>query len=330
MTMKHENYFEITANTTWELGLRKGELFGNLLRDTLAEEKQDRRWDDKLKRALKYLAPTAKLFPELIEEYQGYAQGASVAFEDVWTLELDEELLQERQDKCTTIVSHDGYLVSHNEDWSPDAQDAICILRRTVAGLTVFELYYLNGLGGNAMSINSHGIVHSINSLVHTDHRVGVPKKVFARLFSDTNSPDETYKLLETTPRASGYHHTLVDGTGKIWSIESSAARQVLTNPKAPFTHTNHYLAAPLKSIEGNDERWGTRHRHALASAKAAELNAVDAACDFLHDSSNGPKQSVFNRRTIASMVVDIDHLEAHVWLRRERKKGWITYALRF
>jgi hypothetical protein len=250
-----------------------------------------------------------------------------VAFEDVWALDLDEELEQERPDKCTTVVSNNGFLLSHNEDWTPHAEDVICVLQRTVGDLTVFELFYLNGLGGNSISINSHGISQTIHSVVHTDHQIGVPKKIFARLFSDTDSPDATYKTLAATRRASGYQHTLVDGTGKIWSIESSAARQILANPKAPFVHTNHYLTTPLASLEGND---GTYHRHAFASAKAEELITPDAARNFLGDSSQGPEKSICNKRTIASMVLDVDHMEAHIWLRREQTKGWISYKLQF
>ncbi len=328
--MTHTNYFEIKAQTTFELGRRKGEFFGEFLRTTLDEEKGDRHWADRVRRSMNYLEPTAKLFPQLIEEYRGYAQGAGVKFEDLWTLDLDEELEQEQPDKCTTIVSHNGFLISHNEDWNADSEDVICILQRTVGDLTVFELFYQNGLGGNSASVNSHGISQTINSVVHTDHQVGVPKKVFARLFSDTDSPDATYKILATTRRASGYQHTVVDATGKIWNIECSAARQILTNPKAPFVHTNHYLTEPLAAVEGNDNRWGTFHRHAFASAQAEELNTLDAARNFLRDSSQGPGQSICNKRTIASMVLDIDHMEAHVWLRRERNKGWISYKLPF
>jgi hypothetical protein len=328
--MKHNNYFEIKAQTAFELGIHKGELFGEFLRESLHDAKKDRHWSDNVRRSTNYLDATAKLFPQLVDEYRGYAQGAKVAFEDVWTLDLDEELDQEREDKCTTIVSHSGFLVSHNEDWTADATDNICVLRRTIGQVTVFEIFYLNGLGGNSISVNSHGILQATNSVVHKDHQIGVPKKVFARLFSDTDSPDATYKIMAATQRASGYCHVLVDGTGKIWSIECSATRQLLIHPKPPYVHTNHYLAESLTPLEGNDNRHGSFTRHAYATARAEELIAVDAARNFLHDSSQGSVRSIFNKRTIASMVFDVDHSEAYVWLRREQEKGWVAYPLGF
>lgn len=326
----HKNYFEIKAPTTFELGRRKGELFGEFLRESLEEEKRDPLWPEKVRRSHGYLEPTAKLFPSLVDEYRGYAQGARVAFEDVWTLDIDEELEQQQQDKCTTVVSNSGYLVSHNEDWAVDSADVICILRRTVANLTVFELLYQNGLGGNSASFNSHGFAQTTNSVAHTDHQIGVPKKIFARLFADTDSPEATFKTLAATKRASGYHHTLVDGTGKIWSIECSARQQLMMTPNAPFVHTNHYVGEPLKELDANDNRRGTRTRYADATKRAPNITSVDAACSLLSDTSQGANRSVFNKRTIARMVVDLDHRAAHVWLRREQEAGWITYPLQF
>lgn len=326
----HKNYFEIKAQTTFELGRRKGELFGAFLRATLEEEKRDPLWREKVRRSRLYLEPTAKSFPSLIDEYRGYAQGANVAFEDLWTLDIDEELEQEQQDKCTTIVSNSGYLISHNEDWNADSDEAICVLRRTVANLTVLELFYQNGIGGNSISFNSHGFAQATNSVVHTDYQIGVPKKIFARMFADTDSPDATYKTLVATTRASGYQHTLVDGTGKIWSIECTAKRQLMTTPNSPFVHTNHYIAESLASLDASNNRQGTRNRFADATNYARDLASVAAARTVLSNTSQGPSRSIFNKRTIARVVLDLDHRQAHIWLRREQQAGWITYPLHF
>ncbi len=326
----HKNYFEIEAANNYELGLRKGQLFGGFLRTTLKSEKQVDSWAQWVEQSQAYLDSTAQIFPDLIDEYRGYAQGAGVEFQDVWTLDLLEELSFHHQDKCTTFVASNGFLIGHNEDWAADAQDDLCILRRKIGNHTTFELFYKNGLGGNAMSINSHGVAQSINSLHHTDHQIGVPKNVVARWLSDTSEPEENCKALARLKRASGYHHTLVDSLGTVWSIECSATAYAVTRPKVPFVHTNHYVATNLSPLEGNSDRFGTHLRYDDASRNLQDPMSVDAARALLSDSSRGKRKSIHSNRTIGGMILDMDHMVAFVWLRRERKKGWLSYELNF
>jgi len=328
--MQHENYFSIEAKTHFELGLRKGRLFGGFLRATLGREKRSKSWRSFVRRSKSYLDVSAGHFPKLIEEYQGYAQGASVSFEDLWTLDLLDELTSDDSDHCTTVVTNNGFLVAHNEDWSADAADAICLLRRTVGDRSAFELFYLNTLGGNSISINSTGIVHAVNWLEYSDRQIGVPKNVIARWLSDTDSPDDAYRSLRDVPRAGGYHHTLVNAAGEVWSIESSAKRQAIARPSTPFVHTNHYLSKSLAEVEHADDDEGTFRRYRAASEGVQETMSLENARELLSDSSAGRRRSIFNVRTIARMVLDIDHMVANVWLAREHRKGWVSYDVSF
>ena len=206
--MTHTNYFEIEADTSYELGMRKGELFGEPLRETLDDLKTEKHCERPGKQAIPYRKLTEKLFPHLIEELKGYADAARVSFDDLWLLCIEDELPDSANDKCTTFVTNYGFLVAHNEDWNSVAKDEICILRQTVGDLTVFQLFYLNTLGGNSISINSHGFVHAVNTLTHTDRRVGVPRNIVARWLSETRSPESDYSKLQQMKRASGYHRT--------------------------------------------------------------------------------------------------------------------------
>jgi predicted choloylglycine hydrolase len=326
--MAHKNYFEIEAPTHFELGLRKGELFGEFLRETLEVEPKRRRWKRRVEESQAYLAATVKEFPELVDEMKGYAEGAKVAFDDLWTLELEEEL--DAHDHCTAFVTNNGFLIAHNEDWTAGAQDNICVLRRQVGDLAAYEIFYLNTLGGNSISVNSHGIAQSIESLVHSDHQVGVPKKVVARWMSDTASPEKAYERLAKIKRASGYHHLMTDRIGSVWSIECSAAKQSLAKPALPFAHTNHYLNADLRELEENDDDEGTFARQAFARTHLQDFMSFENAEKILRDASQGRRQSIFNPRTIASVLLDTDHMSARIWLRREQDKGWVDYSLRF
>jgi len=323
----HRNYFEIAADTHYELGLRKGELFGSIMRQSLKEEKQSGSWSANLERARSYVGITAMLFPQLIEEVHGYAEGARVCFEDAWALLLEDELAEFAHERCTTIITNGGSLIAHNEDWEVNAKESICVLRKTVGDVSILELFYVNSLGGNAISINSHGFVHAVNSLVHRDHQLGVPRNIVARWLSETKNPEVDFWTLARLPRSSGYHHNIVSPDGRIWSIECTATRQTIVKPKSPYVHTNHYLT-DLAKYEGGDGIRGTRTRYRCASERVRKQMSLANVQDLLHDTSEGRSDSIFNNRTIAQMIVDVEQRTAYVWLRREDEKGWVPYPV--
>jgi len=323
----HTNYFEIEANSFFDLGVNKGRLFKKQLVNSIKKEKQDKLWGKRLEKSKEYLNFTIKSFPNLVEELKGYAKGAGVQFEEVWALSLEDEL--DDVDKCTTIITNNGKLVAHNEDWSANSKDAICVLKKTIKDLTIFELFYYNTLGGNSISVNSHGIVQSINTLSHTDKRVGIPRNVIARWFSQTKSPQNDYSKLSTLTNSAGYSHNFINPQGEIWNIESSAFKHELSKIASPFVHTNHYLTEK-KELENNNNLSGTfdRYKHASENIKKS-MSLVDVQ-NLMSDESKGKKISIFNERTIARMIVDLESFAIHIWLLRESKKGWVKYDMDF
>jgi hypothetical protein len=323
----HQNYFEIAADTHYELGLRMGELFGSHMRKSLEEEKQYDEWCDNLEHARSYVGITAMLFPQLIEEVHGYAEGARVCFEEAWALLLEDELSEFAHDKCTTIVTNGGSLIAHNEDWEISEAESICVLRKSVGGVSVLELFYVNSLGGNAISINSHGFVHAVNSVAHKDHQFGVPRNFVARWLSETKNPENDFWTLSRLPRSSGYHHSIVSADKRLWSIECTATRQTVIHPTTPFVHTNHYVT-DLSKYESEEGIRGTRTRYRCASENVRERMSLQGIQDLLDDTSEGEKKSIFNNRTIAQMIVDLERMTAYVWLRREDEEGWVAYPI--
>lgn len=326
----HQHYYELEADSYHELGVRRGELFGDSLRRTLGERRRQRDWQNVVEQAKTYLKPSEAAFPQYVDELRGYAEAGGAAFDDLWALSLEDEVTDDHYERCTTVVTNHGALIAHNEDWDEDAEDQICIIRKRVGDLRSFELYYLNTLGGNAISINSNGYVHAVNSLTHTDKQVGVPKNLVARWLSETKSPDADYEKLAQLQRASGYHHTIVSLDGRIWSIECSATKQKLVRPELPFVHTNHFLT-DLKQFEGRRRELvpGTRTRYRQAEDNVEESMSVDDVEELVSDDSEGDYESVFNERTIGRAIVDVRSMAANIWMLREENKGWLTYDLR-
>ncbi len=328
--MTHDSYYKIAAPTHFELGLKKGELFGDSLRRSLKKHARGGGWKRRAARAEPYLDATRERFPRLVEELEGYATGADVALADLWAWDLDDELDRGGREKCTTFVTNQGLLLGHNEDWEADAADDICVLHRTVAGESTFELYYLHTLGGSAMGVNSHGVVHAVNSVTHADHAVGVPKGVVARWIADSDSPQRVITELPTIKRSSGFHHTLATPLGFVWSIECTARQHRAEMIKTPFVHTNHYLCDAFTALDLNDDQGGTLERYKQACLHVNPHMTISASQALLSDASQGKKKSLFNRRTIARAVVDIDHMTVYIWLAREAKRGWVEYAQLF
>ncbi len=320
----HDQYFEISAKNNHELGYKLGELFGANLQDLITQSRNDPKWESKVIRSKKYLDATRKYFPKYIEELEGYAKSADVKFIELWTLSLEDELYQE--DKCTTLITNNGQLIGHNEDYK-DAEEKVCILKKTVNNTTIFELYYLHTLGGNSISINSNGYIQAIDSLSQTDSRVGIPKNVIARWISETSSPTHDFAKLSKLQRASGFCHNLVDLKGETQVIESTATKERIDNITTPFVHSNHYLT-DLSEYEANDNSTHTFERYESGKSRIKENMTVDEMKGVLEDTSRGPKASLFNERTIARMIVDTKEKWVYIWLGREKEKGWVKYNL--
>jgi len=216
----HSNFFSIVAKDNFELGVLMGEKFGEFARNTINENIQELDWSIRQERAKEYLDVTNRYFPNYVAELQGYAEGAKVDFLNLWTTSLEDEVHQGLVDKCTTIVANEGKLISHNEDWDKDSENYVCLLLKKVGEITILELYYFNTLGGDSVSINSHGFITSVNTLVHSDKKLGIPRNVIARWLSETKNPEDDFLKLKKLPRSLGFNFNILSRKGEIWNIE--------------------------------------------------------------------------------------------------------------
>jgi predicted choloylglycine hydrolase len=288
---------------------------------------RDSAWALKLKRAQEYLTITTDYFPQYVREIEGYAEGAEVDFLELWTLSLEDEFSYYRDEHCTSVITNGGKLISHNEDWASDAADQICVLQKTVGDLTTLELNYWSSLGGNSASINSHGYIQLINTLTHTDWQMGVPRNVIARFMSETRDPVKDFEKLRAIRRATGYNHNIIDFNGNIWNIEATSRQCMLLQPEIPFVHTNHYLSEQLKPYEAETGQT-TFKRYEVATRRVKPHMSKQELFALTSDDSQGPDLSIFNERTIARIIIDLERKIASIWLIRESERGWVEYPL--
>ena len=137
------------------------------------------------RRALQQMkADNALLFPELVRELEGVAEGAGVPLDSIWvaTLINELEILKpsgsrdgSRDGHCSDLFAvaaggyAEGYAHGHNEDWPGPIIDYFYYVAYTAAPGADFEscagFVYPGGLVGWAASWNSHGIFLTQNSL---------------------------------------------------------------------------------------------------------------------------------------------------------------------
>lgn len=328
--MSHNCYKEFKADNNYELGRQMGLVFRAEVQATAKNLRQDPACGLKAELSKPFLESTQKYFPQYVEELKGYAEGAEVNFPDIWMLSLEDELSRCPADKCSSAVTNGGKLILHNEDWLPGSDQAVSIVKKTVGPLTILELYYQNTLGGNAFSINSNGFVCMTNSLSHSDWQEGLPHNVISRWLSETANPEADFKKLANLPRATGSNHVFVNRDGRIWNIECSSQKQVLTEPSSPFAHTNHYLSEELKNLETKTKSDNTFYRYAkLLTGLRPEMSVADLQ-SLGCDESEGLVLSVLNERTIAQALLDIAANSLKIRLKRENTAGWVDYKLEF
>lgn len=322
--LKHENYYEIEAENNYELGLILGTKFKTIARRLVSEESKKTGWGALVDRSKEYLVVSRKFFPDYIAELEGYAKGAEISFDEFWTRSIEDEV--SNGDKCTTIVTNGGAFVAHNEDddFGEDPASSICILKKKIGKLAIFELFYFNTSGGNAVSVNSHGFLQAINTLHPSDKRVGIPKNLIGRWFSETDNPEEYFKKLASLPRASGFNHVILNRQGKLWNVETSASKQVLSHPNVPVVHTNHYLSG-LSALETNFNESTIKRFESAKSGLKKEMSVSEIE-QLMSNQDFGVKNSILNERTIARCLFNFKELYVKIWLKKENKKGSIDY----
>lgn len=325
----HEHFYEFEAENHYELGRKMGIHFKAEIQKRVSASK-DEGFESRMVVAKKMLQETKNHFPNYIEEAKGWADGANVDFNEFWMLAIeDDAYIEEKLAKCTTLITNNGKLLAHSEDWMANSEEDVCLAKKTVKGLTTFEIYYLGTLGGVSVGVNSNGFATGVNTLLFSQKQIGIPKSMIAKMFLETQNPETDFEKAKTLKIADGYSHNIIDVAGKITNIEMEIGQSVLTNPQSPFAHSNHCLILKDgRKPEEND--YGTASRLKMAQEKLSDQNSISEIQEILANNSLGPDKSINNERTVGRMIVDLENLVTYVWLLRESGLGWIKYPLDF
>jgi len=277
--------------------------------------------------AKKYLPYVIEYYPQYLEELYGIAEGSDSSIDDILTLNAFEGIVMDRLhlSKCTSLAVNQSrtvnqsVLVAHNEDWFPDDEADVYIVKAEVEDEPSFLAMSYGGLLPN-VGFNSEGIAQCCDTVYPKEKRIGIPRVVVGRAVLGAKTISEAIQRAISPHRAAGYNHLIAHESGELYNIEVSARNfAILYGEKGYLVHTNHYLSNKMQVLEEEpDELIGSQVRYyrAMRLIEKVEKHDVISLQTIQRDHVNFPDsicnhatfgENPYDReKTICAMVMDL------------------------
>ncbi|MBM84127.1 MAG: hypothetical protein CMJ78_26535 [Planctomycetaceae bacterium] len=282
--------------TPYEMGCQHGELLAGEIREladirlTLAREFAEDHGvslsvESCLDAARQFLPFHEQYSAEVMAEWQGIADGASLPVEEVFfanaLTDFQDTLWQAQQVEvhgCTSFAisseaTVDGSTyIGQTWDMHASAEPFIRVFRRRPAqgpsSLTMTTSGCLTLVG-----VNEAGIAIGNNNLRPTDARPGVVYLAMMHRALKQTDWRTAVNSITGAYRASGHNYVMAHESGARSNIETTATRYFedqISTPK--YVHSNHYLDDGLRELEDPTiDRGSTEHRLARLRQALAE-----------------------------------------------------------
>ncbi len=305
-------------------------------------------WDDAVLQAQKYHPYAREHTPQYVEELEGMAEAAGVAFDDLMVLNCIEAITSDALHLgCTSLAlsaerTASGHvLVAHNEDWLPEDEENVYLVHASPDGEPPFLAITYGGLLPN-IGFNAAGIAQCCDSVYPNDARVGIPRIFVSRKVLAASQLSEAIRSVLVRWRAAGYNHLIADKSGELYNVEVSARHfATIYGMDGYLAHTNHYLTSRMKQWEQHTEDLiGSRVRanRATRMLRATGQHTPDTIKAILSDHVNYPNSicshsepednPLDRQKTIASLIMDLTELEMHVCWGNPCTGAYHTYRL--
>jgi len=215
-------------------------------------------WRSAQIQSAKYIPYSEERYPQYVEEMEGIAEGANVAFEDLTILNAMEGVTQDalHLTKCSSMAvnqertANGHVLVGHNEDWLPDDEPDVFLLHVSPNNEPPFLAFTYGGLLPN-IGFNAYGIAQCCDSVSPIDSRIGIPRVIVSRAVLSARTISEAIRYMLVPWRAAGYNHLMAHESGELFNIEVSANNfAVIYGLEGCINHTNHYLDPKMQTLE--------------------------------------------------------------------------------
>jgi len=254
------------SGTPWQIGYAHGKGFRSRIHQVLGILSE--RWEACRRRAndpavRRFREATGDLFPRVLEEIEGIAEGAGLDAAELfaWNCRSELDVLAPGDaDGCSTIgMVRDGKVfLAHNEDGHGAYHGRmILLLARPEGSVPFLSLVYPGTIPGVGPGINARGVVQTTNYIgPGAIPGEGVPRYVLGRAILEAGSLDEAIRIATTRPRAFPWHHNLADlPGGRLVSVETWPANPEredlleITDEMAPYVHTNHLVHPRMRGL---------------------------------------------------------------------------------
>jgi len=288
-------FFEASGRNH-EIGLQIGERFRKNIRDVIDRIQFVReRSSENFERACR--ESCEKHFPQYVEEIEGMAEGSGQEYGDVFFLQMYKEVLNKMLpgdgEKCTSVVfrKNGGFLLGHNEDGIKEHLGNIYVLKMETGQTRSISLCYMGILPGNAVWVNSHGLICSLTSLHAKPAKPGIPKYVLNRAMMDARNTDDFLRIATGKDKALGFHATLI-------SKKESRALGIETTPEDygtaiigdRYLHTNHYVFGKFRNIsQFVSDSSRTRYERVKEMVDSLKGDKTASMAKILSDHGNSP-----------------------------------------
>ena len=326
----------------FEIGTQCKDLGQQMVEDYRQELKQrhNLEWDRAKVISQKYLAFCQDSIPAIVEELQGYARGAELSLDDVFTTVFWDYSEEKGEiSGCTDFVvsanltQEKHVLMAHNEDFDPRYANYLCLVKAKPQNAPAF----LNITPGGILigvGLNSAGLGFSGNGLSPNDTRVGIPSTMFYHAMCGARTIVDALTYANLPHRGASDNYVVADNNGQIYDIEGSATDfELIYAIDGYLVHTNHYVTQKMRRYESDfrDDIKSirghmcsvSRYNRALSLLRESEEISLQRMMEILRDHANYPcsicrhmdeKVKVDDRvKTIYSSVVDVTAQEMWV-----------------
>jgi len=206
--------------------------------------------------ARKCEAEVKRVFPEILDEFQGFADGCGISFEDLKAFFLS--LGPVKHDSCSIFASSSPYpILGRNYDfyytYKKYAETCLTMPRNAYWSLGNSTIFI-----GKEDGINEAGLAIAISTVYIKEFRPGINWFIAVRAVLDKcSNVTEATKFLLNAKFSTGNNYLLVDESGNIAVVEASPQKIRVRekNEESFLVATNHFMHPEMKDEENIKER---------------------------------------------------------------------------
>ncbi|MEN1967967.1 C45 family peptidase [Lentibacillus sp. N15] len=258
--LSNENKIVTLSGSPYEIGYKHGkttkkkvcqslQTYEKMFKETLGIS-----WKDASKKALLHVPAIEKYNENYIKEMEGIADGASVTFEDILTLNTRSEIaLIDAPDGCTSFAltkpKTNKTWLAQNWDWKGTQIDSLVHLKIEQKELPTLQMITEAGIIGKIGS-NNAGIGVCLNALVTNTWEPKVPIHLGLRAILESETFEEAISRVGGDQMASPAHFLIASKTGELASMEVSPIHTAkILSANGTLVHTNHLCSAEMRGI---------------------------------------------------------------------------------